>query len=439
MIKRVRIRGYKSLRNVEVAFPGPLTVVMGPNASGKSNLMDVLGLLSRMALSPTLEEAFREHRGRIIEAFTFGPGGIREALGKDSLAFAVEADVELSQSAIRETEDEITRRRAGFEEAKPDRAAKVVERFLRYQLEIEYRPKDKILRVLDEKLTALRRDGEVKESRSAFISSEREEGKKVIRLRLEGQGARPIEFEVGLPYTVLSRPHYAPHYPHIEAFKKEIAGWRFYYLEPRVMRADNDLKAVAVPGHYGEDLAAFFDTLKSRKPKQFAATRKALHHILPVIEQVDVEPTGDGFLRLLVKEGGVEFSARVMSEGTLRLVGLLAILQPHTSATVVGFEEPENGVHPSRIGAVARVLENVAEEAMFQVIVNTHSPLLAAKLPETALVVCRKGPQGTAIAPFENVAGVLYKSEVIEEALDGEEQAAPADLMERIIRGDFGG
>jgi predicted ATPase len=437
MIRRVRIRGYKSLRDVEVTFPGPLTVVIGPNASGKSNLLNALGLLSRMALSPTLEEAFREHRGRIIEAFTFGPGGLREALTRDSLSFSMEGDVELSNSAVAETEADIARRRAGFEEAKPEKAAKVVERLLRYRLEIEYRPKDQVLRVNDEELAAIRQDGQIKGSRNPFLSVESEGRKRAIRVRLEGQGARPTEFEIGLPYTIVSRPHYAPHYPHIEAFKRELAGWRFYYLEPRVMRADNDLKVASVPGHYGEDLAAFFNTLKARNPKQFEATCKALHHILPSVQQVGIERADDGFLRLLVKEREVDYSARVMSEGTLRLLGLLAIVQPHTPATVVGFEEPENGVHPTRIGAVARVLETVGEAGAFQVIVNTHNPLLAAAVPEASLTVCRKGSEGTRFEPFRS-AGPLFKPREVGKALTPDDEVEPAGLMERIIRGDFG-
>ncbi|MHC4609450.1 MAG: AAA family ATPase, partial [Planctomycetota bacterium] len=420
MISRVRIKGYKSLQDTVVELPGQLTVMMGPNASGKSNLLDALGLVSRMGLSSTLEEAFKDHRGRIVEAFTFGPGGLQAAIASNSLSFSIEVDVELSESAIRETEEEISRRRAGFEAAKPERAPRVAERLLRYRVEIEYRPQEQVLRVIDEELAAVRKDLKPKKSRPPFLSREKEGNKQVLRLRLEGQAARPLEFEVGLPYTVLSRPHYAPHYPHIDAFKRELAGWHFYYLEPRVMRADNDLKVVSVPGHYGEDLAAFFDTLRARRPKQFEATQKALRHVLPVIEGVDVERADDGLLRIGVTEDGVDFPARVMSEGTLRLLGLLAILQPDTPATLVGFEEPENGLHPRRVGTIARLLENVGEKGKFQIIANTHSPLLAQMVPPDSLVVCRKGPGGTAFKRLEDQP--LWRELETEEALSAQEE-----------------
>ena len=45
MIKRLRVIGYKSLKDIEIFFE-PLSVILGPNAAGKSNLMDALKLVS---------------------------------------------------------------------------------------------------------------------------------------------------------------------------------------------------------------------------------------------------------------------------------------------------------------------------------------------------------------------------------------------------------
>ena len=54
MLKRVHIKGYKSLSDVEVRL-SPLTLLFGPNAAGKSNFLDALQLLSKLAtrLGPT--------------------------------------------------------------------------------------------------------------------------------------------------------------------------------------------------------------------------------------------------------------------------------------------------------------------------------------------------------------------------------------------------
>jgi AAA15 family ATPase/GTPase len=70
MLKRVKIQGYKSLEDVEVDLQ-PLSVFFGPNASGKSNFLDALQLLSRITTSNNLNDAFRHpYRGTLLESFT---------------------------------------------------------------------------------------------------------------------------------------------------------------------------------------------------------------------------------------------------------------------------------------------------------------------------------------------------------------------------------
>ena len=59
MIQRIRIEGYRSLKDVTWT-PGRLNVVIGPNASGKSNLLRALALLHRSALGKLPEDILRE-------------------------------------------------------------------------------------------------------------------------------------------------------------------------------------------------------------------------------------------------------------------------------------------------------------------------------------------------------------------------------------------
>jgi AAA15 family ATPase/GTPase len=69
MLKRVHIRDFKSLADVELRLE-PLTVLLGPNASGKSNFLDALLLLSKLGTSRTLKDAFDcPYRGKPIESF----------------------------------------------------------------------------------------------------------------------------------------------------------------------------------------------------------------------------------------------------------------------------------------------------------------------------------------------------------------------------------
>ena len=68
MITRIEIDGFKSLREFAVDLE-PLTVFIGPNSAGKSNILDALALLSRLS-SMSIDDAFKQGRGRAIDQFT---------------------------------------------------------------------------------------------------------------------------------------------------------------------------------------------------------------------------------------------------------------------------------------------------------------------------------------------------------------------------------
>jgi energy-coupling factor transporter ATP-binding protein EcfA2 len=113
MITRVAIRGYKSLSDVDLDLSA-LTLVIGPNASGKSNLLDALGLLSRMVSGGTIRSAFDDHRGNPLEAFFVPPGGLEELLAKDVLTFSLGVEVELSDATVGAVERLIRDMREGL-------------------------------------------------------------------------------------------------------------------------------------------------------------------------------------------------------------------------------------------------------------------------------------------------------------------------------------
>lgn len=426
MITRVRIRGYKSLADVSVPLR-PLTVIIGPNGAGKSNLFDALGLLSRMVTQPTLNEAFRGHRGAPLEAFYYGSAGLEGLLSRPTAEFTIEVDVRLSPQVIESVERRIREMREGLpgEGGEPSRR-RVMEPYLRYSLTVQIKTDSGDLRVIRERLVALTKEGEEKASRAAFI----EPVGNRLRLRLEGQ-ARPTEHEIGLDHTLVSSPLYPPHYPHITAFREELARWRFYYFDPETMRAEVPLKEVKSLGPFGADLAAFYNTLESQNPRQFEALNRALRALLPQVQKLEVVRTPEGFLRLQVWEDGRPFSARVISEGTLRILGLMAITHPLTPATVVGYEEPENGVHPRRLQLIAELLQGAIGENK-QILINTHSPKFPEYFPPSSVIVCRKEAGNTVFRPLEDW-GPLFRSQRIEQALE------ETPLMERLLRGDFGG
>ncbi|MDE0011557.1 MAG: AAA family ATPase [Candidatus Poribacteria bacterium] len=95
--------------------------------------------------------------------------------------------------------------------------------------------------------------------------------------------------------------------------------------------------------------------------------------MIPSITGLDVSVNELGEVELDLREGEKRISARVLSEGTLRILGILALISAEEPPTLIGFEEPENGIHPRRIRRIARFLETRMILEDIQFIVTTHS------------------------------------------------------------------
>ncbi len=436
MLKRIHIKNYKSLVDVEVNLDS-LAVIFGPNAAGKSNFLDALQLLSRLVTSRTLKDAFNPpYRGMPLESFTFGTRGIQGLLEQETASFSIEVDVELSPTVRDAVNQQIREMKRTKPEQPNERSASslslVRETHLRYRIEIEILPRSGILRVADEYLTALNTKNQPTSKRKPFL--ERVENR--LHLRMEGQ-AHPIYYERHLDRSILSFPLYPPHYPHLVAMRQELENWLLFYFEPRErMRATNPVKEVRHIGLMGEELAAFLNTLQALDKRQFQAVEQSLHMIIPSITGINVEITSLGEVEIRLMEGDTPIPARVLSEGTLRILGLLALGGAQETPALIGFEEPENGIHPRRVRLIAEYLHTRSSSHESQIIVTTHSPILLDLIPNNFLYICRKRQGKTSIEQFApQNTGVLWRKSDIEGALDKEEDSLTPS--ERVLRGDF--
>lgn len=405
MLNRLKVSGFKSLVDVDVKFPR-LTVLFGPNAAGKSNLLDAIQLLSRIAGTRTLADALAEPiRGYPMEAFSFPGGGLKELLQKDSCSFGIEADVESGREIYR------------------------------YRLGVEMQPRSGSLTVSDEYLTSLSGKGEPKGSAAIEVV----EGK--IWLRRKHQG-RPRFESLGQNFAMLSDPRLAgSEYRAIERTRNELMGWRTHYLDPRVaMRAAVPPVEVRDIGVLGRDIAPFLYRLRAERPKHFDAVLRTLRSVVPSIEGLSVDlDDRRGTLDVLVRQDGVEYSSRIVSEGTLRVLALCAITVNPWSGSLLAFEEPENGVHPRRIELIAQLLFSLAVERSQQVIVTTHSPLLcdavlkvARGTQDVALLNVRRRTGRTVISPF-NASGPLFTDEEGREIAAGLTAPTEDGLFENLM------
>ena len=375
MLKRIRISNFKSLENVDVEL-APLTVLFGPNGSGKSNFLDAIQTLSRLGTCRTVSEAMETPvRGYPIEAFGFPEEGLPGLFSREYAAFSLETDLQVEKNAYR------------------------------YSIQIRIQPDSGNLGVTKEYLALLKKTGEAQGKPSIEVVDDQ------IRIRRKSKPAKPRQEPLGLNFAILSDLRLrGTEYRHIERCRNEFFAWKTYYLDPRVaMRTATPPKEVNDIGGLGEAIAPYLFRLKSEKPQHFEGLRRTLRSIVPSVESVGIDlDKKRGILDIAIRQYGREFSARILSEGTLRVLALCAIAVNPWGGSLIAFEEPENGVHPQRLELIAEMLSSLAIHQGRQVVVTTHSPLLcqavlqkARSHPEkVALMKVSRERNGTKIEPL---------------------------------------
>jgi predicted ATPase len=391
MLKRLAVRGFKSLKDVTVEFPR-VAVLFGPNAAGKSNLLDAIQALSRIGTQRTLADGLNEQiRGYPIEAFLFPSGGLAELLTAPSAQFSLEADLTREKDAYR------------------------------YHVKVEIAPGSGALFVADEYLSALAKDGSPKGTAAIELIEGR------LRVRRKNESGKPRYEALRQNYAILSDPRLGrPLYQAIEQARTELSGWRTYYLDPRVsMRAAQPPSDVRDIGVFGGEIAPFLYRLRAEHSKRFQAISRTLRSIIPSVEDLTVDlDRRRGTLDILIRQAGVDYSSRIVSEGTLRVLALCAIAVNPWSGSLLAFEEPENGVHPRRLELIAQLLLSLAVEQGRQVIVTTHSPLFCdsvlrgarSRPDDISLFNVRRDGNATVVRPFD-VTGPLFDDQEVAAAL----------------------
>jgi len=387
MLKTLTVRGFKSLAETSIKFPR-LAVLFGPNAAGKSNLLDAVQALSRVGTMRTLSDALGAPiRGYPIEAFAFPAGGLPELLEKPSASFSLEADLSIGDEDYR------------------------------YRIEVAIAPDSGRLSVADEYLAQLTARGEPRGNPT--IQRVEEE----LYIRRKGKPAHPRQEPLGLNHALLSDVQLGgEEYHALEQVRKELSGWRVYYLDPRVaMRAAQPPSEVYDIGVLGAEIAPFLYRLRAEHPRAFQAVVRTLRALIPSVEDLTVDlDKRRGTLDIFIRQAGVDYSVRVVSEGTLRVLALCAIAVNPWSGSLLAFEEPENGVHPRRLELIAQLLASLALEQGKQLIITTHSPLFCSAMlkiaredsAEIKLFNVRRVGAATVIKPFEMIGPLLEDSEI---------------------------
>lgn len=385
MITHVEIDGFKMFRDFHVDLE-PLQVIVGPNAAGKSNFFDALLLLSHLA-DADLRTAFQQLRGDAGELFTLQPDGTRGTRMKFAVELLVDPTIADSWGAV--VDLKYTR--------------------LRYELAIVRQTDSKGLERLyvdHEALALIQRSTDrwaqrhhlaehtrwlprVTGGRAPFISTEVEHGVPTIYLHQDGRSGRKGSVAAKMERTVLSGVANTE-FPHAFAVRSALRNWRFLQLNPEVLRQPSSMVGSQVLGADGNHLPGLLARLEASDPFLLNDISRDLGNLVPGIVQVEVEAdrVRDEYVIWARTQDGRRFSSRVLSDGTLRMLALVALKNDPEHSGVLLFEEPENGVHPFRLKNIAAVISQLATdfsdtasavEPLRQFLCNTHSPVFISQ------------------------------------------------------------
>ncbi len=379
MITCIELDGFKSFQNFKLEL-SPFQVIIGANGAGKSNLFDALRLLSHLA-NADLRTAFQDLRGEAGELFTSLPDG----RSVDHMSLAVEMFVERQVQDSWGAQAELKYPRLRYE-------LSISRRTDERNLERLYVDRESLVPIQRGKDEWLQRHGISKENwlpkltggRAPFITTKDETNE--ISLHQDGRSGRKSSVAEKVERTILSGV-FNTEFPHVFAAREEMRLWKFLHLNPESLRQPSPMLAQPFMDSDGKNLPTALARMKAEDEFILNDISRDLANLVPGILKVEVEEdrTRDQYLMQVYTQDGQVFSSRVLSDGTLRALALVALKNDPQHRGVLCFEEPENGVHPFRLQNLVKVLSELAtdfsakEQPLRQLLINTHSPVLASQ------------------------------------------------------------
>ncbi|AZO72159.1 MAG: DUF2813 domain-containing protein [Mesorhizobium sp.] len=394
MITKIEIDGFKNFENLVLDLR-PFTAIVGPNASGKSNLFDALKFLSLLA-QHDVRTAMQDLRGEPEELFRRTSSG-----NSRRMRFAVEVVLNPNGVDAFGTVYEVKSQRLRYEleiafkyDAKGNARGIFVSRenccvIPKHSETVAYIKRDRSLRYSGQLKPFIRMKG---------AGSEYE----AIEIRQDGatKRGRPVTLSANeASRTALSTVSTAE-FPHLYALRELFISTRFLEINPQAARKpsgrfeDRHLRSDA--SNLSAVLAKIRDeTRNESQPDGVLSDISAdLSSLIPSVRAIVLrdDPGAKEYSFSLALDD-LDFSSRVISDGTLRLLALLTALNDPLRKGILCFEEPENGVHEGRIELLVDFLRSAATAPdqlgkgnLYQILVNTHSPAVMAALEDEEIV-----------------------------------------------------
>lgn len=331
-IEEISVKNYRVLQNITLKDIEPFSVFLGPNGSGKTTFFDVIGFLSD-CLTTNVRKAL-EKRGRF-----------QEVISRDCENQEIEIVIK-------------------YRESKNKNSPKIT-----YTVAITLQNGTPIV------------------SREALKWKRGSHGKPFDFLKFENgageviSGENPeindprIYYQMDDPSSLAIKTiGQLSDNPRIASLRRFIEGWFLSYFIPDQARQLATAGAMEHLSREGDNIANVVQYLADEHPESLAKILNLLVSRVPQLQKVESEPTIDGRLALLFKDAPFNgpFLARFASDGTLKLLAYLILLNDPNPPQLLCIEEPENGLHHRLLDPLSEELLAYSQRA--QVFVSTHSP-----------------------------------------------------------------
>ncbi len=334
-IERLKVQNFRALKDVNLENLTPLTVLVGPNGSGKSTVFDVFAFLAE-CLESGLRRAW-EKRGRASELKSRDSNGpilieiaYREQPGTPLITYHLEVEERKGRPAV-------------------------VREWLRWKRHSWGGP----FHFLD-----------YRNGRGVVVTG-------------EVPNANDERIEVPLSSTdtlAVNALGQLAENPRVVALRNFIIGWHVSYLSSEDARGQPKAGPEERLSKTGDNLANVIQYLSEEHPALLQSIFVHLRTRVPKIQDVATDQMPDGRLLLQLKDAPFSrpIMARFASDGTLKMLAYLVLLQDPFPPPFIGIEEPENFLHPRLLYGLAEECRKATEST--QILVTTHSPFFVDAL-----------------------------------------------------------
>lgn len=389
MITRLHLGDFKNFQDATIHL-GPLTILLGANASGKSNVRDALRFLHGVARGYTLADTIGEKwgEGGVLQ-WRGLRGGAVEAVRHGASTFTLIADVEIMSDQLGFNPAALTARDEIMGE---QLVITPISNRCTYSVEVEPGRNGRPRLVRE----ALYVDGVMMYDSHPDANPPQQSDPQHLMVSIV-RGGRHRRGHV--ERFIANQPVISQITERISERKDdkadEVRKWVKATLTAfgSMRYLDFNLDAMRLPslsgqttlGDRGENLSSVLQAIYEDEERR-AAMVEWVRELTPMDVADFAFPT-DQTGRVLVtlrEEDGREVTAYSASDGTLRFLAVLAALLGPEPAQLYFFEELENGLHPARLHLLIDLIERRVARGDMQIVATTHSPQLLRLLNPTS-------------------------------------------------------